>query len=106
MGHPAELPERWTGRFEIDLVDEGGRRAGCIELVFRLDTLEMRFIGGRFIAAIPRNFFRYWLVRRNGAYEIDDVVWWFDEGELVLSVRGMADCATTPHIVHRLFSVL
>lgn len=105
MGYAAELPERWIGRQELDLIDAHDRWAGSVEFIFRMDTIELRLID-RMIAAIPRGFFRYWLSQQpNHPYIIDDVVWWVYEGQLLLWIRGMSNYGITPEILHRLRSV-
>lgn len=105
MGYAAELPQRWTGVLELDLLDADDRWTGTIEFTFRYETIELR-LQGRLIAAMPRDGFRYWISRRTHPYRIDDVCWWMYEGQLLIWIQGLTNYGLTPQILHRLVTVL
>jgi hypothetical protein len=68
-------PPVWTGRLELDLINERGWRVDVVEVVVRIDSVTL-WSANRTLAVMDRDHFRGWLTQRpEEPFGIDDVTW-------------------------------
>lgn len=99
------ITSKWTGRLEIELLNDAGRLVTTLELVIRIDSLTL-WSGNRTLAVIDRDRFRHWVFHPDQMLQIDDVTCWAHQGLLWCSVDGSVPYALRAETSRRLLSVV